>query len=307
MTRKAEDMKTEDTIIEHTIITDTPVHTSEFRRFSRVFFSRGVVTFGIVIILILIIVAIFAPLLAPYDPYDTALSHVLQTPNREHLLGTDTLGRDILSRIIYGSRTSLEIGLTVVFLGASIGTLLGLIAGYFGGWPNIIIMRMMDALMAFPMILLALCIASLLGGGLKNVIIALTIGLIPGYTRLMCGQVLTGKENDYIMAARSMGASDWRIMLRHLTPSCFPPLIVMLTTVMGQTILAEAGLSFLGVGVEAPTAAWGSMISNGRDYLLTNPLLSFAPGFALMLVVFSFSMVGDGLRDALDPRLRGIL
>jgi peptide/nickel transport system permease protein len=293
--------------VEATLITDTPARVSEFRRFYRVFLSRGVVTFGLVIILILIIVAIFAPLLAPYDPYETALRQVLQPPSREHLLGTDTIGRDILSRIIYGSRTSLEIGLTVVFLAAVIGTLLGLVAGYFGGWPYIIIMRTMDAFMAFPMILLALVIASLLGGGIRNVIIALTIGLIPGYARLMCGQVITGKENDYIMAARSMGAGDWRIMLRHLVPNCFPPLIVMLTMMMGQTILAEAGLSFLGVGVEAPIAAWGSMISNGRDYLLTNPLLSFAPGFILMLVVFSFSMVGDGLRDALDPRLRGVL
>ena len=182
-----------------------------------------------------------------------------------------------------------------------------MVAGYFGGWVYIIIMRTIDAFMAFPMIVLALVIAALLGGGIRNVIIALTIGLIPAYARLMCGQVMAGKENDYIMAERSMGASDRRIMFRHIVPNCFPPLIVMLSMMIGQAILAEAGLSFLGVGVKEPIAAWGSMISIGRDHLLSTPLLSFAPGLALMLVVFSFSMVGDGLRDALDPRLRGVI
>jgi peptide/nickel transport system permease protein len=168
-------------------------------------------------------------------------------------------------------------------------------------------MRLIDSVMSFPMILLALVIAALLGGGIKNVIIALTVGLVPVYARLMCGQVITVKENDYIMAERAMGANNLRIMIRHLVPNCFPPLIVLMTMMLGATILAEAGLSFLGIGVEAPIAAWGSMVSDGRDYLLRAPILSFAPGFTLMLAVFSFNMVGDGLRDALDPRLRGVL
>lgn len=290
-----------------TEITGTIPRVSEFQRFRRVFLSRGLVVFGMVVILLLIVVAIFAPLLAPYDPYELDLGNTLSQPSKAHLLGTDALGRDTLSRIIYGARTSLMVGLIVVTVGAVIGMSLGLIAGYFGRWIHTTIMRLIDAIMSFPMILLALVIASILGGGIKNVIIALTVGLTPVYARLMCGQVLTTRENDYVMAARSMGASNPRIMIRHLVPNCFPPLIVLITMMLGTTILAEAGLSFLNVGIEAPTAAWGSMISDGREYLLSHPVLSFAPGFAIMLVVFAFNMVGDGLRDALDPRLRGLL
>jgi ABC-type dipeptide/oligopeptide/nickel transport system permease subunit len=288
-------------------ITETPIRVNEFRRFVRVFFSRVLVTSGLVMILILTIMAIFAPLLTPYDPYLTSLEETLQPPSFQHLLGTDTLGRDTLTRIMYGARTSLMIGVVVVFSSSTIGFLLGLVAGYFGGWIHVIIMRSLDAFMAFPMILLALVIASLLGGGILNIIIALTVGLIPVSSRLMCGQVITAKENDYIMAARAMGANHRRVMFRHLLPNCFPPLVVMVTMVMGEVILAEAGLSFLGVGVQAPMAAWGSMISDGRNYLLRAPMLSFAPGFALMMAVFGFTMVGDGLRDALDPRLRGVI
>ena len=280
---------------------------SEFRRFRRVFLGRGVVIFGMAVLIVFIIIAIFAPLFAPYDPYEPTLGKGLLGPSKEHLLGTDALGRDTLSRIIYGSRTSLMIGLVVVFTSAIIGVGLGLVAGYYGGWVHTLVMRLIDALMAFPMILLALVIAALLGGGMKNVIIALTIGLVPLYARLMCGQVITSKENDFILAGRAVGASNLRLMVRHLIPNCFPPLIVLMTMMLGVTILAEAGLSFLGIGVEAPIAAWGSMVSDGRDYLLRAPILSFAPGFTLMLVVFSFNMVGDGLRDALDPRLRGVL
>jgi len=288
-------------------ILETPPRVNEFRRFSRVFLGRGVVIFGMAMLMIFIIVAFFAPLFAPYDPYEPTLGQGLLGPSKEHLLGTDALGRDTLSRIIYGSRTSLMIGLVVVFSAAIIGVSMGLVAGYYGGWVHTVIMRIIDALMAFPMILLALVIAALLGGGLKNVIIALTVGLVPLYARLMCGQVITSKENDFILAGRAAGASNLRIMVRHLIPNCFPPLIVLMTMMLGVTILAEAGLSFLGIGVEAPLAAWGSMVADGRDYLLRAPMLSFAPGFTLMLVVFSFNMVGDGLRDALDPRLRGVL
>jgi peptide/nickel transport system permease protein len=288
-------------------ITEIPPRVSEFKRFRRVFLSRGLVVFGLIVILILILVAVFAPLLAPYDPYEFDLAHTLSQPSKAHLLGTDTLGRDTLSRIIYGARTSLMVGLIVVFLAATIGMSLGLIAGYFGRWIHATIMRFIDALMSFPMIMLALVIAALLGGGIKNVIIALTVGLTPVYARLMCGQVLMVKENDYVMALRSMGASSQRIMIRHLILNCFPPLIVLITMMLGSIIIAEAGLSFLGVGIEAPIAAWGSLINDGREYLLTHPVLSFAPGFAIMLVVFAFNMVGDGLRDALDPRLRGLL
>jgi len=280
---------------------------SEFKRFRRVFLSRGLVVFGVVVILIFIIVAIFAPFLAPYDPYMPDLKARLSQPNSTHLLGTDSVGRDTLSRIIHGTRTSLMIGLIVVSVAAIIGMCLGLIAGYLGGWLYQIIMRSVDVVMTFPMILLALVIAAMLGEGIRNVIIALTVGLIPVYARLMCGQVLALKENEYILAEKTIGASNLRIMIGHLIPNALPTLIVVMTMMLGTTVLAEAGLSFLGIGIEPPTPAWGSMVNDGRQYLLTHPVLSFAPGFAIMLLVFAFNMVGDGLRDALDPRLRGLL
>ena len=231
----------------------------------------------------------------------------MSQPTWDHLLGTDTLGRDTLSRIIYGSRTSLIVGIVAIFVASFIGNVLGLIAGYFGGKTYTIIMRFIDALMTFPMILLALTIAAVLGGGLKNIVIALGISMIPPYARLMCGQVLHIKQNDYVTASHAIGASNVRVMLRHVAPNCFPPLIVLMTMMIGGAILAEAGLSFLGIGINPPGAAWGAMVSEGYRYLLTTPILSFAPGLAIMLVVFAFNMAGDGLRDALDPRLRGTL
>ncbi|MBN1188380.1 MAG: ABC transporter permease [Dehalococcoidales bacterium] len=281
--------------------------TSGFRRFMRVFIGRAVVKFGLVFIVIFILTAIFAPLLAPYDPNEQDILNALQQPSWEHLLGTDSLGRDTLSRVIYGSQTSLMVGLIVVSVSAIIGMALGLLAGYFGGWTYTIIMRLVDAFMAFPMLVLTLLIAAMLGQGITNVIIALSVGLIPIYARLMCGQAISVKNNDYITAGRSIGAGDMRMMLKHIFPNCLPPLIVMITMMLGSTILAEASLSFLGVGIAPPTPAWGGMVNDGRTYLLDLPVLSFAPGLAIMLVVFSFNMVGDGLRDALDPRLRGVI
>jgi peptide/nickel transport system permease protein len=277
---------------------------SELRRFTRVFLKRSLVVFGLVVTVIVVIAAIFAPWVAPYDPYEQDLDNVLSQPTSGHLLGTDYLGRDSLSRIIYGARSSLIVGISAVCIAAILGMSLGLIAGYFGGMTNAVIMRVIDAMMCFPMILFALAISALLGGGLKNITIIFGILMTSVFARMMCGQVLSIKENDYITAVRAMGASNWRIMLRHLAPNCLPPLIVQMSMMTGGIILAEAGLSFLGVGIEAPTAAWGSMVSTGYAYLTTNPILSFAPGLAIMLTVFSFNMVGDGLRDALDPRLR---
>ena len=286
---------------------ETPLRTNEFRRFLRVFLGRKVVIFGAVIILILIITAIFAPLLAPYDPYKQNLSEALQSPSRAHLLGTDPLGRDELSRIVYGTRISLLVGIISVGVAAIIGMMLGLVAGYFGGFINTVIMRFIDALMAIPPIMLALAIAAALGGGLWNVIISLGISLIPTQARLMRGQVLTVKQADYITAGEVIGAGNLRIMMVHIFPNCLPPLIVLITLNLGVAILAEAALSFLGIGIRPPGAAWGSMVNDGYRYLLSNPILSFAPGFAIMLVVLAFNIVGDGLRDALDPRLRGTI
>jgi peptide/nickel transport system permease protein len=286
---------------------DLKPRVSEWRRFSRVFFNRIVVIFGLIIILVLIVIAIFAPLLAPYEPNNVDLGQALQNPSPEHLLGTDNFGRDTLSRLLYGARISIMVGTIAVGIAAVVGVILGLIAGYFGGTTFVIIMRFLDAVMAIPMIALALVIAAMLGGGLKNVMIAVAIALAPMYARLMCGQVLSIRENDYVVAGRAVGSSNWRIMFRHILPNCFPPLIVQMTMMMGTAILTEASMSFLGIGIEPPTATWGAMVTDGYRYLISNPILSFAPGVAIMLVVFGFNMVGDGLRDALDPRLRGAL
>jgi len=280
---------------------------NEFRRFVRVFLSRGVVVFGIVTIGLAILAAILAPLIAPYDPYAQSLDSVLQSPSLSHLLGTDSLGRDTLSRIIFGTRITLMVGVGTVLIAACLGTIVGLIAGYFGGWTSTIIMRFTDGIMAWPPLLLALVIAALLGTGVKGVVIAISFALFPGYIRLINGQVLSVKENEYVMAARSVGVGRVGIMFRHILPNCLSPLIVQMTMMMGLAIITEATLSFLGLGIKPPSAAWGSMVYDGYKYLVMRPILSIAPGVAIGLVVFAFNMIGDGLRDAIDPRLRGTL
>lgn len=284
-----------------------PPKVSEFRRFVRIMVSRKVVLVGVIIIFIFLITAIFAPQIAPYDPNKIDMSNSLLSPNWQHLLGTDIMGRDTLSRIIYGARTSIIIGFSAVIIGSTFGITLGLIAGYSGGLVYSIVMRLIDAFMAFPMILLVLLIASLLGQGLKNMVVSLGVGMMASYARMVCGQVVSVKENDYVLASKSIGADRIRIMLFHILPNCMAPLIVMMTMTLGSVILMEAGLSFLGVGISPPTPTWGAMVSDGYGYVLSHPVLSFAPGVAIMLLVFAFNMVGDGLRDTLDPRLRGIL
>ena len=280
---------------------------NETKRFFRVLFNRKIVVFGAIVVLITVICAVFAPLVSPYDPYQQTLTEVLQQPSLAHLLGTDSIGRDLLSRIIYGAQIALLIGVGTVVISAFLGTIIGLIAGYVGGWVEVIIMRATDALMALPPIMLALLISSVLGGGVKGVMIAVSVSLLPGYIRLIAGQVLSLKQNDYITAELSMGASQLRIMFKHLLPNCMSPLIVQMTMMMGLAILTEASLSFLSLGIIPPTAAWGAMVYDGYRFLLSNPLLSIAPGVAIMLLVFAFNMLGDGLRDALDPKLRGSL
>ncbi len=273
----------------------------------RVLLSRKVVVFGTVVILGLALTAVLGPFIAPYDPYKTNLTKTLQLPSRSHLLGTDTLGRDILSRVIYGTQTSLEVGIIAVGLAAVTGMLLGLFAGYFGGLLESIIMRFIDAQMAFPPIVLALSLAFVLGGGLFNCMIAVGVAMIPSYVRLTRAQVLSIKETDYIMAARVIGSTNMRIIFRHILHNVFPPLMILITMNMGSAILSEASLSFLGVGIKPPGAAWGSMLQEGYQHLFTHPHMSFAPGLCILLVVLAFNLMGDGLRDALDPRLRGTL
>ncbi len=286
---------------------EAPPRVSEWRRLWRVFFSRGTVAVGFIILLLVVFVAIFAPLLAPFDPYQIGVTDSLIQPNNRHLLGSDTLGRDTLSRLIYGSRTALMVGFVSVGIASLFGITLGLIAGYYGGILYMLIMRIIDAVMCFPMLLLALVMAAVLGGGIQNVIIALSVAIIPHYTRITCGMTLSVRENDYVKAAQLFGAGDLFIMLRHVLPNILHPLLVLMTMQLGSLILAEASLSFLGIGIEPPGAAWGAMVNDGYKHLLRNPVLSFAPGLAIMMTVFAFNMVGDGLRDALDPRLRGLL
>ncbi|MBN1161051.1 MAG: ABC transporter permease [Dehalococcoidales bacterium] len=289
-------------------IEPAPPRRSEWRRFARVFFGRKLYLVGFIIVVIIILTAIFAPVLTPYDPEKNDLTSRLQTPNAEHLLGTDQLGRDILTRIVYGARVSLIIGFSAVFASTIVGTIMGLAAAHYGGWVFAIIMRIADVLMALPAIILMMLIAGMLkGGGIWIVVFALGFGGIAPMARMMCGQALSVKQNDYIMAARAVGMSNWRIMFTQIFPNAYPPLIVGLTMGIGGVVLGEAGLSFLGIGVQAPTPSWGGMVMDGQRFLLTNPLLSLMPGVAIMFLVFGFNMVGDGVRDAIDPRLRGVI
>ncbi len=264
---------------------------------------------GLLLILGFVLSALFAGYLAPYDPMQQEVSGALQSPSAAHWLGTDDLGRDILSRVIYGGQVSLQVGVISVLLSLLIGTTLGLMAGY---WSNslleLVIMRVMDGLLAFPALILALAIIAALGpsqaGEFPKSIWAIGIVGIPVYARLTHGQVLSARELEYINAARTVGASDFRIMFRHLLPNVTAPLIVQTSLGIAAAILVEAALSFLGLGVQPPTPSWGSMLDVGRGYLETDPWMVVGPGVAIFLAVLGFNFVGDGVRDVLDPRLR---
>jgi peptide/nickel transport system permease protein len=289
----------------------TPSRFSEWQRLRKAFFSRRIVILGLVVMGIFLIFAFFCgsldgktPWLAPYDPYKMDLTNTLASPSWEHWLGTDTMGRDIFSRIMYGARTALTIGLVTTGISVVIGCVLGMISAFFGRWTSMVIMRITDTFMCIPMILLAMLVASILGNGMHNVIIALTIGSIPMYVRMMNGVALSISQNDYILAGKAMGVSSWRMIINHIFPNSVSPIIVQSTLQLGFLILAEAGLSFLGIGILPPTAAWGSMVVEGVERLRDFPILTLAPGVAVILTVFAFNLVGDGLRDALDPRLR---
>ncbi|WP_019636455.1 ABC transporter permease [Paenibacillus fonticola] len=284
---------------------ELPPQTSSTHRFFRVLLARKIVVIALFILIATILVAIFAPLFAPYNPYKQDLSNSLVQPSSTHLLGTDMLGRDVLSRIIFGTRISLIVGFVVVIIAGVLGMSIGLVSGYFGGWLDSVLMRFMDAVIAIPMIVLAMAIGAVLGGGIVNVIIALGVAIVPAYARLMRGQVLSVKQADFVIAGTLTGISNLRNMLVHVLPNCISPLIVLITMNLGMAILAEAGLSFLGLGIVPPGASWGSMVNDGYRYLLTNPVLSLAPGVAIVIVVLAFNIVGDAIRDALDPRLRG--
>ena len=259
---------------------------------------------GMVVILILVVAAIFAPLLAPYNPYTVTLESRLQAPGAAHLLGTDELGRDILSRLLYGARVSLWVGIVTVALAGLIGVAGGLVAGYLGGLWDAVIMRLVDVFLAFPVIVLAIAIVAVRGPGLTNVLIALALVYWTTYARVARSVVLILREEEYTWAARTLGASASRIMVRHLLPNAIAPLVVLASLGMGNAIVAEAALSFLGLGIQPPEASWGSMLNVGMGFLRDASFLSITPGLAIFVTVLGFNLLGDGLRDALDPRLR---
>lgn len=262
---------------------------------------------GAAIILVLVFVAVFAPFIAPHDPIEQNLANRLLPPNPEHLLGTDNLGRCILSRLIYGTQVSLQIGIIVVGITSIIGVMLGVIAGYRGGIIDEIIMRSVDVLLAFPGIILALVIAGILGPSLFNVMLALAVVGWTSYARVVRGSVLSVKEKEFVEAARAIGTSDTKIMFRHVLPNVMAPVIVMATLGMAHVILAAAALSFLGLGAQPPTPEWGSMLNAGRAFMRTAPHLTIFPGLVIMVTVLAFNFLGDGLRDVLDPRLKGMM
>ncbi|HEY1293005.1 MAG TPA: nickel transporter permease [Chloroflexota bacterium] len=259
---------------------------------------------GLAIVAVLVFAAIFAPFLAPYNPYTVALDQRLQPPSAAHLLGTDELGRDILSRLIYGARVALWVGIVTVVLAGTLGISGGLVAGYLGGTWDAVIMRLVDVFLAFPVIILAIAIVAVRGPGLTNVLIALALVYWTSYARVARGTVLLLREEEYTWAARTLGASPGRIMWRHLLPNAIAPLVVLASLGMGNAILAEAALSFLGLGIQPPEASWGSMLNFGMQFLRDASFLSTFPGLAIFVTVLGFNLLGDGLRDALDPRMR---
>jgi peptide/nickel transport system permease protein len=271
-----------------------------WRRLKR---NRAAIVGGIVVLLF-VAIAILAPLISPYPPNEGDLTKRLNSPNREHLLGTDALGRDLLSRVIYGARISLQIQVVAVSIAMVIGTLLGMVGGYYGGKSDQLIMRLMDILLAFPGIFLAISIIAVLGPGLANLMLAAGIYSIPQFARIVRGSVLSLKEKEFIEAARAVGENDLNILFRYLLPNSIAPIIIQTTLRMATVLLTASGLSFLGLGVQPPTAEWGAMLSNARAYLITAPHVATVPGLAIMLVVMGFNLFGDGLRDSLDPRLR---
>jgi len=256
---------------------------------------------GAVIVLTAVMAAVFGPLIVPFDPADQELSLRLAGPTGLHWFGLDELGRDIFARVLSGARISLMVGLIVVGVSATLGTMLGSIAGYFGGRIDEIISRTIDILMAFPGLLLAIALVAVLGPSLTNVVLALSLIGWVGYARLVRGQVLRAREFEFVQAARALGATTIRILTRHIVPTALPALSVQATLGMGGAILSEAALSFLGLGVQPPTPSWGTMLSYGRTHLLDAPHLTIFPGLAIALLVLGFNFLGDGLRDALDP------
>lgn len=265
--------------------------------------SRSAVV-GAVLVILLVALAVFAPVIAPFDPLNTDFQSTSQPPSFEHLLGTDQLGRDILSRLLFGARLSLFLGIGSVTIGAVAGVTVGLLTGYIGGWLDNIIMRLVDIMMAFRLLLMSITIMAILGPSLTNVMIAIGLSLFAAFVRLTRGEVLSAKNYEYVEASRAVGCTPQRIVFRHILPNIFGPLLIFATLRLGTAILAEAALSFLGLGSSPPTPTWGLMVDEGLAQLRSAWWISTIPGVAITVVVLAFNLLGDGFRDALDPRLR---
>lgn len=274
----------------------------------RIFFGRGIIVkISVFIALLFIFFAIFADFISPYDPAKQNLVQKLQPPTMEHLLGTDYLGRDVLSRIIYGCRVSMAVSLLSGTVAAIIGIVLGLIAGYTNGIVSKVIMGITDVILSMPGMVFTLIIASIFGKSVFSLTLAIGIGIAPSYVRMVNGLTLSLKQNDYIAASRLVGQKEGKILFGHLLPNAFPSLIVLYTINLGQAIMTESSMSYLGVGISPPTASWGNMVNDAYKYLMQAPWLAIIPGVCIIILVIAFNVIGDGLRDALDPRLRGKL
>ncbi len=270
----------------------------------RRFLQRPVAVAGLVIIVVFVAVAVFAPLIAPYDPIATSWTAIRKAPSLAHWMGTDENGRDVLSRVIFGARASLMAGVVSVLIAAAIGVPTGLLAGFAEGWVDIILSRIVDAMLACPFLILAIALAAVLGPNLTNAMIAIGVSTAPRFMRVARAATLDASSNEYVEAARAIGNPGWRVAVRHILPNIVPPVLVQGTLAIAAAIIAEASLSFLGLGQQPPDPSWGSMLNSAQRFLEQAPWLAVFPGLAIFLVVLSFNLVGDGLRDALDPRGR---
>jgi peptide/nickel transport system permease protein len=277
---------------------------SEYARLWRRFCHNKGAAFGLGVFVAIVFMALFAGLIAPYNPLEQNYARSMEGPSADHWLGTDSFGRDMLSRIIYGARIALIVGILAVLLAMAIGVTLGLISGYYGGIIDTIIMRVMDGLFAFPILILAIALMAVLGLGVRNVIIAVAVVSIAPFARVTRGDVLAVREEPYIEAARLAGISNVAIIFRHVLPNVLAPIIVQGALRVSAAIITEAGLSFLGLGPQPPTPVWGSMIAEGRNFIIMAPHISTFPGIALMITVVGLNLLGDGLRDTLDPKLK---
>jgi peptide/nickel transport system permease protein len=284
------------------LATATPRDETPARRAWRRLLRRRAAVFGLAVVVAFIVIALAAPLIAPFDPVQTSWSAIRKAPSAEHLFGTDEIGRDVLSRVVWGARASLLAGVVSVAISLAFGLPIGLLAGYAGGWVDGLISRITDAMLACPFLILAIALAAFLGPSLTNAMIAIGISATPIFIRLTRAQVLSVKVEEYVEAARALGSSHLNIVLRHILPNIVPPLIVQATLAIAAAVIAEASLSFLGLGQQPPAPSWGSMLNTAKNYIDNAPWMAIWPGLSIFLLVLSFNLLGDGLRDALDPR-----